>query len=338
MEVSSKGKLTAWESAGGVLLLLGSVILHFNYGNTSGIGLWQHLTFLGCLALLFTIVEYLAAGKSIDGFLYTKAIALLMGLFILLCVFLCFAKCGNRLIPAVAGTAAALALTGWWSIKKAGHASKNNAAGVTLWIILTACFLWFCAYPVSFSITGSTLGQRLLLWEIWGAVWVILAGSVMHYFYEWTHSRTVALFFACNESTQEHLKLLLVPSLMFTIVEYFFIGSAFPGFFFTKAMATLLGIFAVAVSFSAYQSMLGFNFLVANIGTFVIGSAVICWFSVAQMAEAPLGNAAGLIVWALTFVYFAWFTLHPVQAGMFLDPVDHFYGIPKPKQKKEEIA
>ena len=62
---------------------------------------------------------------------------------------------------------------------------------------------------------------RWQAWETIGLLWTLAAGNLLHFVYQWTGERTVAgLFAAVNESTWEHMKLLAVPWVLFSLVEY----------------------------------------------------------------------------------------------------------------------
>ena len=56
-------------------------------------------------------------------------------------------------------------------------------------------------------------------------VFSIFIGFVGHFLYEFSnHNRIVALFFAVNESTWEHIKIGLTPLLLCTFIDAFFNG------------------------------------------------------------------------------------------------------------------
>ena len=68
---------------------------------------------------------------------------------------------------------------------------------------------------------------RWRTWEIIGLFWTLAAGNLLHFVYDWTGSSVAAaLFSAVNESTWEHMKLLAVPWILFSLVEYIVLRSA----------------------------------------------------------------------------------------------------------------
>lgn len=63
--------------------------------------------------------------------------------------------------------------------------------------------------------------RELRRWEIVGFIATGLFGTLLHFVYEWTGgNRVIAVFSAVNESTWEHMKLLFIPFLVFTVVEF----------------------------------------------------------------------------------------------------------------------
>lgn len=67
---------------------------------------------------------------------------------------------------------------------------------------------------------------RWRTWEIISLFWTLAAGNLLHFVYDWTGSSVAAaLFSAVNESTWEHMKLLAVPWILFSLVEYIVLRS-----------------------------------------------------------------------------------------------------------------
>ena len=98
--------------------------------------------------------------------------------------------------------------------------------------------------------------KALFRWELIGFLFVLVFGSILHFVYGWSGKNpSVALIAPINESTWEHLKLLLVPGLLYGIVEYFAIGRKIGGFVFTKFVAMLLGLLAIVILFYTYTGI-----------------------------------------------------------------------------------
>ncbi len=173
--------------------------------------------------------------------------------------------------------------------------------------------------------------NNLACWEIIGFIFVVILGSLLHFVYQWSGSkRVVGLFAPVNESTWEHLKLLFIPMLLYSIVEYFAVGKHYPNFIVAKALGIVFGMIAIVAIFYTYTGIVGKHFLWADILTFVLGVAVAYLYSWEIINKQPISlnsQITGIIlVLVLTFC-FAIFTFSPPQIQLFLDPVNKGYGI-----------
>ena len=64
------------------------------------------------------------------------------------------------------------------------------------------------------------MGKRIFLWQAAGFAFVSLAGSLLHFLYDWTgESVLIAPFSGINESTWEHMKLLYWPFSLFAVIQ-----------------------------------------------------------------------------------------------------------------------
>lgn len=176
--------------------------------------------------------------------------------------------------------------------------------------------------------------NNIFCYEIFGFIFVVIAGSILHFVYGWTgHNRIVGIFSPINESTWEHLKLLFIPMLLYSIVEYFAVGKNYSNFVVAKALGIVFGMIAILAIFYTYTGILGNHFLWADILTFVIGVAVAYLYSW-RIIKRPIGSNAGIVGIILVLVLalcFAIFTFNPPHIPLFLDPVSKKYGIKKGK-------
>ncbi len=174
---------------------------------------------------------------------------------------------------------------------------------------------------------------RIRNWNIAGAAFGLLAGTLLHFVYEWFGGSFWAIIGAVNESTWEHLKLLFFPILFFGILEYFSYGKNTPGFIPIKTVSILLGMALIVVLFYTYTGILGFNLAPIDISLFVIGILSAYWFSAKQLAQPPswaLSSAANALfagILLLLLLFFIVFTFSPPEIGLFLDPVTGNYGL-----------
>ena len=108
-------------------------------------------------------------------------------------------------------------------------------------------------------------------WHIAGILFTVLFGTLNHFIYGWSGENPLAApFCAVNESTWEHLKLLVTPMLFFTGIEYCMYGRYRSGFLPVRAISLLLGMFFIVSVFYGYTALAGDNYLWADILTFVL--------------------------------------------------------------------
>ena len=62
--------------------------------------------------------------------------------------------------------------------------------------------------------------RRWRKWELTGLFVTLIFGNLLHFVYNWSgKDRIVAAFAATNESTWEHMKLLVIPWVVWSLVE-----------------------------------------------------------------------------------------------------------------------
>ena len=177
--------------------------------------------------------------------------------------------------------------------------------------------------------------RELRRWEIVGFIATGLFGTLLHFVYEWTGgNRVIAVFSAVNESTWEHMKLLFIPFLVFTVVEFIVFSEAFRNFFAVKAASILLGLVSIPTLFYTLTGMFGKLPDWVNITIFFLADALLYFVSYRLLTDGALrGGAMQLIgfvlLWVLLFA-FVWFTYRPLHLPLFLHPVSGCYGLETP--------
>lgn len=160
-----------------------------------------------------------------------------------------------------------------------------------------------------------------------GMVFTILVGSLLHFVWEWSgRSNFTAVFSAVNESTWEHLKLLFVPYMLFSLVEYGIYGKNISCFFTVKVSAVLLGMLTIVSVFYTYTGILGTNYLLLDIATFLLGVVVSYLYSYRRLRDPSNPCSAHAETFAIVMILalaaaFVVFTFNPPSLGLFLPPV-----------------
>lgn len=169
------------------------------------------------------------------------------------------------------------------------------------------------------------MGKRLRNWEIGGFLWTVLAGTALHFLYDWTGGAVwAATVSAVNESVWEHMKLLFVPVFLFTLVQQAVLGRQYPNLPAVRAVSLLAALVFLPAAYYAYTGALGVHALWADILLFVLAAALLfrldCRLLRRGAFSAGWQQAAGLLaLWALVFV-FLWCTFRPPHLPLWQDP------------------
>lgn len=163
--------------------------------------------------------------------------------------------------------------------------------------------------------------------HIAGAVFTLILGSLLHFVWEWSgQSNFTAIFSAVSESTWEHLKLLFFPFIVFSVIEYFMYGKKVKRFWSVKTCSVLLGMMTIITVFYTYTGIIGKNYLVLDIGTFLVGVIFSYLYSYRGLHNSgkPCSKFSQIlsIFTLIGFIAaFAIFSFYPPRFGLFLSPV-----------------
>lgn len=171
--------------------------------------------------------------------------------------------------------------------------------------------------------------KKMPLWSVVGFTFVSVAGTLLHFVYEWSGEPVLlAPFCAVNESIWEHMKLLYYPMLAFFFIEWRFRNGKTPAFFCSYLFGTLAGIVLIPILYYTYTGALGIFSDAVNIGIFFV-SAAAAFFCIRYLESRLSGRFSSACVAFLILIgaVFAVFTFFPVKIPIFRDPVTGGYGI-----------
>lgn len=173
------------------------------------------------------------------------------------------------------------------------------------------------------------MDEKLKKAMIAGIIFTMITGTLMHFIYDWSGQNcVVGIFGAVNESTWEHLKLLFWPMFFYCSAIYFFFGKKYENYLTAMLNGLSLGLIAIITIFYTYTGIVGTNYFLLDILTYVI--AVIWSFS--KMYYGIINGSEedwvkiksnqsvaklGLIALVAAF---SMFTYYPPSLGIFLVP------------------
>ncbi len=163
-----------------------------------------------------------------------------------------------------------------------------------------------------------------------GFFFISILGTLSHFIYGWSQNNIlIGAIFAVNESVWEHLKIVIIPSFIWLIIEYFIRYEKVN--FFTSKIISFLTTMALIISvFYGYKLLIGKDDLLINIISFYFSIAAGQYISYKIMNSKKLPNifeSISKLLLVLLFISFIIFTYIPPKLELFRDPPTDGYGI-----------
>lgn len=172
--------------------------------------------------------------------------------------------------------------------------------------------------------------SNVSLWQFAGFALTALAGTLLHFLYDWTSgSILTAAFSSTNESTWEHMKLLFFPMFIFALVQSRFFREH-DNFWYVKLSGSVTGLLLIPILFYTYNGAFGKSPDWVNIAIFFISAAAAflleAWlFKKDKLRCKGQRYAFGII--CLIGVLFVVYTFFTPRIPLFYDPLTGTYGI-----------
>jgi len=172
---------------------------------------------------------------------------------------------------------------------------------------------------------------NLLKWELWGIAVIFVAGTLLHFLFDWTGQFVpVGILAAVNESVWEHLKLAFWPALFYSFIVYWAAGKGYPAFISSKAAGILLMPLLIVVLHYSYRSLLGRHIVLVDILIFALAAAAgqMVSYRLTAAYRTPGGWMKLFIPAAAVFaICLGLFTFYPPKWPIFRDGQSGRYGI-----------
>ncbi len=166
--------------------------------------------------------------------------------------------------------------------------------------------------------------NQLKRYTIIGTAFVIILGTLAHFFYEWSNNNfIVGLFTPTNESTWEHMKLIFFPMLLFSLISMPKLKENYPCITSALLFGTLVGTALIPIIFYTYTGVLGYNLFILDFFTFIL-AVIITFCAVYKLTSScRLQNYTFLLFIAVCafFICFILFTFFPPSIGLFTAPI-----------------
>ena len=159
---------------------------------------------------------------------------------------------------------------------------------------------------------------------------ISVVGTLFHFLYELSHhNKIMALFAAVNESTWEHIKIALTPTILYSLYDGFCYGTN-PNYFFAKVLSLLTIIVVIPLIFYSYTGIIKRHVLIIDILSFYIAIALsqFLFYTILKMPALPFTiNYLGAVGTFIVFGIYMTATLFHVKNFLFKDPLTKEYGI-----------
>lgn len=166
--------------------------------------------------------------------------------------------------------------------------------------------------------------NKLLYWQIAGFLFTGIAGTLLHFLYDWSNQNIfVASFSAVNESIWEHMKLLFVPMFIFAVLERQFIGTPYENFWCVKLVGILMGIILIPMLYYTYTGISGMSKDWINIAIFFISAVATYLLEIWLFRNTPsfcISPLLALFILCLIALTFVILTFIPPKIPLFQAP------------------
>lgn len=164
-----------------------------------------------------------------------------------------------------------------------------------------------------------------------GFFFVSITGTLLHFLYDRSGQRVLfALFSAVNESTWEHMKLLLFPMLLRALFQSKFRTDTICCFWCVKLYSITFGTALIPLLYYTYTGALGVQADWFNIAIFFLAAAAASILEshlFRHTAACPLPQPVCVFLLYLMAASFVVFTFCPPHIPLFQDPITGSYGL-----------
>ena len=170
-------------------------------------------------------------------------------------------------------------------------------------------------------------------WELTGLFVTLIFGNLLHFVFDWSgENHIVAAFAAVNESTWEHMKLLVIPWVVWSLVEAIALRGSrrpvLPG----RALGLLTGVLFIPTVYYTYTGALGVSSMLVDVLLFQMAVLLGAWVSWRIIAKGKgsglLWSLLGLLLLLGIWALFVWWTYDPPLLPIFTDPTNGAAGLP----------
>ena len=168
-----------------------------------------------------------------------------------------------------------------------------------------------------------------MMFLIFSIILISIIGTLSHFLYDISnHNKIVGLFAAVNESTWEHIKIALTPTILWSLVDGYMYGDE-PSYFLAKTVSLVVIILLMPLLFYGHKWVAKKDYFVFDIATFyivIIASQLAFYFLLKIESLDFIIQYLSCISFFVLFGCYMVFTLLPIKHFIFKDPLTNKYG------------
>ena len=163
-----------------------------------------------------------------------------------------------------------------------------------------------------------------------GIILIAVIGTLLHFLYEISnHNKFVAIFAAVNESTWEHIKICMTPTILWSLYDGYVYGMN-TNYIIAKALSLLVIILLIPLLFYTYTQFTKKSILWVDVICFYV--TVICsqltFYHIINLEPLPfICTYLSAILLLIEIASYMFLTFNPLKNFIFEDPISHKYGL-----------
>ena len=163
-----------------------------------------------------------------------------------------------------------------------------------------------------------------------GMIFIAILGTLLHFTYEASHhSKFVAMFSAVNESTWEHIKICMTPTIIWSLYDGYVYGLN-SNYLIAKALCFLTIILLIPILFYLYTAFTKKAILPIDVICFyiVIVCSQLVFYHFININPLPFiyTYLSGILLF-IELAAYMFLTFQPLKNFIFKDPITHKYGL-----------
>lgn len=160
-------------------------------------------------------------------------------------------------------------------------------------------------------------------------IFISILGTIFHFTHNWIKNGVLLhIFSAINESTWEHMKMLVAPTLIVLLVQFLTIGPQFENIFFGILILFIVEILTIPLIFEPLRLIIKKVPLFLSILIFYISIlfGLLSEYFVLKNKIFLLNETYSLALIILIVIIFGIFTYYPPRIFLFKDPITGKHG------------